>query len=58
MPRRSAADHVARADAEAVIQCWNNQLAPRPGHAVVADDPGHATRRHAVGRCLLSRVRH
>jgi hypothetical protein len=45
--RRDAADK-ARAEAEG----------PRSRHAVVADDPGGADRRHAVAGRLLPRLRH
>ena len=53
---REAADRAARAEAEAVIQRWNDQSRPR--HAVVADDPSGPARRHAMARRVLPGLRH
>jgi hypothetical protein len=53
---RNAADKAARAEAEAVIQRWNGQLALGRDMLWSPRDLGGPARWHAVARCVLPRL--
>ena len=55
--KRQVADAAARAEAKAVIERWNEQLAASRD-MLVAHDPGRADRRDALARRVLPWLRH